>query len=234
MIGVAIFNATYFPTQQSRLINEKFRAQLEKNIEMLSLGTSISFMSHYLDGAAVTVERIEKDEDLAFILVLDEENTELLRHGTFTEPQLDNKTLIGLREGELTEIANYLILKDKIMFEEETLGTAITGLDTTKRDDEIKWTVTISLVLNILLVTVDIGFIFYILKMGKELNSLIDQTQQSGIQITSAVTQIMASSKQMEVQRPRAGVVRQRSRCHLQRDFGYLPSPGSDPGRSSS
>ena len=149
MIGVAIFNATYFPTQQSRLINEKFRAQLEKNIEMLSLGTSISFMSHYLDGAAVTVERIEKDEDLAFILVLDEENIEILRHGTFTEPQLDNKTLIGLREGELTEIANYLILKDKIMFEEETLGTAITGLDTTKRDDEIKWTVTISLVLNI-------------------------------------------------------------------------------------
>tara|TARA_Y100000588_G_scaffold251439_1_gene265924 strand:- start:1489 stop:2373 length:885 start_codon:yes stop_codon:yes gene_type:complete len=198
MIGVAIFNAIYFPTQQSELINENFRAQLENNIEVLSLGTSVSIMAHYLDGASATVDRVAKDENLAFLLVLDQEGEELLRRGAFTESQIDDATLVNLQQGELTQIENYLILKDYIMFDEEVLGTAIIGLNTTERYKEINWIVAVSLLINALLVAVGIGFILYILKMGKDFNSLIGQTQQSGIQITSSVTQIMASSKQME------------------------------------
>jgi hypothetical protein len=70
MIAIAVFNSTYFPTRQSSLINKNFHERMEQAIGLLTLGTSISIASQNLDGAALTIDRIKEDPNLAFLLVL--------------------------------------------------------------------------------------------------------------------------------------------------------------------
>jgi methyl-accepting chemotaxis protein WspA len=159
---VAVFNSIYFPTREARLIDAIFRERLSKAVDTLILGTGISMSSGNLEGAEATVSLLERDDHLAFLLLLDPEDSELIRQGEIDEAQIDLDILVGLPEAEFIEIGHYLILKNRILFGEEVLGSAIIGLDTTEREEKILSNIVITLMLSLLLAAIGIGFIFYL------------------------------------------------------------------------
>ena len=241
ILVVAIFNSMYFPSKEADRINAIFQQRLEISLATLVLGTSISISSGNLEGAEATINLLKKDEHLTFLMVLDDEGSELIRHGTLESKYFDKRALRELPFAEFQEVGPYLVLKDKIQFGDEYLGSAIIGLSTAEREREIRSSVVLTVLLSLVVAMVGIGFISYVtgrvilVSLAKSvhvaeqvatgdlsveietsgndevgqllsafrtmtggLRSLIGQTQRSGIQITSSVTQIAASGKQLE------------------------------------
>ena len=227
--------------KEAELITAKFHERLRHAVDILSLGTSISISSGSLEGAEATVRLLKKEANLAFLKVFDPDQSELISDGQIDEEQLPPERLGALPEGEFVEIGNFLMLKDRIEFDDEHLGYAIIGLDTTEREELITRSRTATLVISLGLAIIGIGVVVLVIhrvvlvtlresavtaeriatgdltvqvdvrsgdEMGKfqeavksmaeNLNSLIGQTQRSGIQITRSVTQIAASGKQLE------------------------------------
>jgi methyl-accepting chemotaxis protein len=171
IVAVALFTAAYFPYQESRLINGIFHERLRKAVDTLALGIGISMNAGSLDGANATVSLLERDANLAFLLVLDEEDEVLLRMpesgalipvegGEDLEGGLGQ--LLELEEQKFVELNSYLVLKDRISFDGEMLGTAIIGLNTAEREREIFRSVVITLVLSLLLAVIGISFLQYV------------------------------------------------------------------------
>ena len=241
ILFIAVFTAVYFPQKEAELITAKFHERLRHAVDILSLGTSISISSGSLEGAEATVRLLKKEANLAFLKVFDPDQSELISDGQIDEEQLPPERLGALPEGEFVEIGNFLMLKDRIEFDDEHLGYAIIGLDTTEREELITRSRTATLVISLGLAIIGIGVVVLVIhrvvlvtlresavtaeriatgdltvqvdvrsgdEMGKfqeavksmaeNLNSLIGQTQRSGIQITRSVTQIAASGKQLE------------------------------------
>ena len=172
-VSVAAFTAIYFPYQESRLINEIFHERLRKAVDTLGLGMGISMNTGSLDGAKATVNLLERDDHLAFLVVLDSDDGILLRmpeigplitsrNGEEMEGGLER--LLSLEESKFVELEHYLILKDQITFADELLGTAIIGLDTAERKQEILGSLVATLGLSLLVAIIGISFISYVSK----------------------------------------------------------------------
>ena len=162
MVAVAVFIATYFPVRQARMIDELFRERLKQSVEVLALGASVSIGAGNIRGALATVDLISQDESLAFLLLLDPDDTVLRSHGDLDAMQIDLRTLVEAPIGEFRSANQFLFLKNQIVADEETYGTAIVGLDTADRSDAVFRSIATTVVLSLVLATVGIGVILRI------------------------------------------------------------------------
>ena len=160
MVAVAIFNSTYFPTRQAAAINSAFRDHLRQAVDTLILGAGIAISSGNLEGAQATVEMLEKDAKIAFLIVNDPDDEELIAHGEIGEEQIEQQALGKMAAGEFAEQGHYLFLKERILFGEEFLGTAIVGLDTTERESAKMKNAILTLITSLVLAGLGIGFVF--------------------------------------------------------------------------
>ncbi len=162
MVVYAAFNSLHYPAQQARLINAKYHIHLRLELDKLILGTSLSFGSGDLAGVQKTIDKIKEDEELAFLLVLDEDGEVLTRHGDYDETLINEEMLVQLADGEFVEIGNYLMLKDAIHVDGEMLGWGIIALETQGREQAIADSLQFTLVLSLLLTALGIGLVFYV------------------------------------------------------------------------
>ncbi len=243
ILGIAVFNVYYFPTKEASIISAVFEDRLRQAVATLTLGTSISISSGSLEGAEATVQLLERDENIAFLFVLDPDGAELISHGQPEEgSEMENlEALAQLPQSVFVDRKPYLLLKEEIIFDDELLGSAIVGLDTRERERLIRESILFTVIVNVILAALGIGVIVWVTQsvilasvreavdvaeaiatgdltvqvggerqdemgqlsnainvMAGNLGSLIGQTQRSGIQITSSVTQLAASGKQLE------------------------------------
>lgn len=127
IVAIAAFNAIYFSHQQSSLINLAFEERLKKIADIITLGTGVSLRSGKLEVVRATVDRVEEDKDLAFLLIFDEDAVELIRHGDVHKTQMDRAQFFALPEKRMQKVGDYLVRKDRIVFGDEELGFSIFG-----------------------------------------------------------------------------------------------------------
>ena len=130
-VATAVFNATYYPAIELERIGAQFREKLDATLNTLVLGLEISFSSGNLGGARQTAEMLKQDRDLALLVVWDDSQNELLRHGSATVPAA---RLAALPLRTLREVDGHMLLKDEIIVDGEVFGTAIVGLSIAERE----------------------------------------------------------------------------------------------------
>ena len=130
-VATAVFNATYCPAIKLERIGAQFREKLDATLNTLVLGLEISFSSGNLGGARQTAEMLKQDRDLALLVVWDDSQNELLRHGSATVPA---SRLAALPLRTLREVDGHMQLKDEIIVDGEVFGTAIVGLSIADRE----------------------------------------------------------------------------------------------------
>jgi len=130
-VATAVFNATYYPAIKLERIGAQFREKLDATLNTLVLGLEISFSSGNLGGARQTAEMLKQDRDLALLVVWDDSQNELLRHGSATVPA---SRLAALPLRTLREVDGHMQLKDEIIVDGEVFGTAIVGLSIAERE----------------------------------------------------------------------------------------------------
>ena len=132
--ATAVFNATYYPAVEQERINRHFHQQLDHQLNTLILRLQLSFRAGDLDGVRQTADLLKRDRQLAFLLIQDAYDTELLRHGESDTAALSKQMLADLGRRTLREVEGYVLLKDQIHVDGEVLGTAIVGLSTAERE----------------------------------------------------------------------------------------------------
>ena len=162
ILAIGIFNSIYFPSKEAALINSTFQERLRKAVDTLVLGAGISISAGELSGITATVDLLKADEGIAFLLVLTPDGDELITHPESRPAELDAAYVDGLPEGEFVERGRYLILKDEIGFDEEMLGYAVLGLDTSAREAAIRQSILITLLLSVGVAIVGIGILLYL------------------------------------------------------------------------
>lgn len=158
IVAIAGFNSLYFSHHQAQLIDLAFYERMKKMADIITLGTGIALGSGDLEVARATVDLLEEDRDLAFMLIF-KGNVELIRHGDVDRTRLDRNTLLGLPEGETRKLGDYLVRRDRIVYKGEQLGLSLIGLRVKDREQAIAESLRITLLMSLLISAAGIGVI---------------------------------------------------------------------------
>ena len=128
------FILIYVPQQQQRQLERELNNKLTDMTEMLAIGIGVSLVSGDTEIFGASIDWVKGDEDLAFILVLDEEGDEIISH---------NREFLSGPAEQLIEGSEILTVQDISYFacpmerDDMFLGHAIVGLSREHLNREI-------------------------------------------------------------------------------------------------
>jgi|GEM_PF-1680292 methyl-accepting chemotaxis protein len=128
------FVLIYVPNQLQRQLERELNNKLRDMTEMLAIGVGVSLATGDNEIFRETVNWVKNDQDLAYIIVLDEEGDEIISHNgeLLTEP-VERIT----EKAEILTIGDTSFLASPIEHEEMMLGHAIVGLSWERLNREI-------------------------------------------------------------------------------------------------
>lgn len=159
ILGVAVFNALYFPGREADQIDALYRDRLRSAAHILKLGMGVALASGSLEGVNETMETL--DEHLSFIYVYDAGGSQLVGRadpGTRVAP----KDLGDVGEGQYAELGGNLVVRERITFNDEPVGYAVIGLDTAGRQRAHASSTALAITSSLILAVLGLGLAYYL------------------------------------------------------------------------
>jgi methyl-accepting chemotaxis protein len=158
-------------------INDQFTERVTKGSSYLNLGLNLSLGTGNMVGAKDTTDYFKKDDNLAFIYIFDEENEFFIK---IKDPKLfniDEKEMLSLRDGEITEIGNVILKRSRLEYDNEFLGTSIIAYKTDSRGEAIGSIVIKAIVIILLLIITNILVTYSVVRkvITKPLSVVVDR-----------------------------------------------------------
>jgi len=153
---LAIGMSLFFSNTIINNINNQFTERVNKSSAYLNLGLNLSLGTGNMLGAKNTTDYFKKDDQLAFIYILDEENEFFIKIKDPSLYNIDEKKLLSLKDGAITEINDVIIKRSRLSYDNEFLGTAFIAYKTTNRSEAINSIIMKVIVVIILLIILNV------------------------------------------------------------------------------
>ena len=152
---LAITISLYFSNKIIDNINEKFIERVNKSSAYLNLGLNLSLGTGNMLGAQDTTNYFKKDDELAFVYILDEEDEFFIKIKDPKEFSVSEKKLISLKNNEIVEHGDVIIKRSKLEYNKEFLGTAFIAYKTISRTEAINDIVMKSIIIILVLIVLN-------------------------------------------------------------------------------
>ena len=181
------FILIYVPNQQQRQLKRELDNKLMDMTEMLAIGIGVSLVTGDTDIFGATIDWVKGDEDLAVILVVDEEGDEIISH---------NLELLGEPVARLTEGSKIVTREDISYYASPMerdgmfLGHAIIGLSREHLNREIEENRQTFIVVSLVILVLGTGMIWI---LSNVLGGPIVEMKDIAIRIANGETDVPVS-----------------------------------------
>ena len=162
LLLIVAFLFTYFPARQKNQLERELNNKLISMTDMVAVGIGVGLSTGDNAIFKETITWVKSDTDLAYILLLDDENEELI---SYNPRQLDATPTATLTDGQLTTFDHIVYLAQPIEHDDITHGRAIIGLSRDRLQREINEETWISIIVSLAMLILGTAIVWLLSKL---------------------------------------------------------------------